>query len=141
MKDDRLRIRIEPLFAQAIGVATYCFALLEWNAIWCCEKIQNGYISALGRKSAGNIADDLVERVNGHFDPRIATGLAAGASEFKRLTGRRNDLLHANPGTAKNGDQHLFRFGSEWTIQTVNEVADEFTAAQIVLNDYFHKYL
>lgn len=141
MKDDRLRVPIDDPYLHAVGLAVICFARLEWDAVWCCEKITPGYLASVGTKTAGQIANDLVTRAAGHTDPAIVASLCAPAAEFKRLVGRRNDLMHANPATAQNGDQRLFRHGVEWTIAEVNDVADEFVAAGTPLNYHLHNVL
>jgi hypothetical protein len=58
--------------------------------------------------------------------------------EFKRLVGIRNSLLHGKPGAAPNGDQNLFDKGIPWTVQKINDAADEFSACQIALNPLVH---
>ncbi len=60
MKDDRLRVPIDNAYVEALGRATYVFATLEWNAVWCCERMEADYIRKLSRKTAGKIADNLV---------------------------------------------------------------------------------
>ena len=42
MKDERLRVPIDDAYLHAAGLATICFARLEWNAAWCCEKMRAG---------------------------------------------------------------------------------------------------
>src|SRR5882672_8438759 len=42
-------------------------------------------------------------------DTTLATQMALLHSEFCKLIKQRNDLLHANPATAPNGDQILIR--------------------------------
>lgn len=59
--DDRLRVPVDDPYVHAVGLATICFARLEWDAVWCCERMEVGYIGTLGRKTAGMIASDLVE--------------------------------------------------------------------------------
>ena len=71
----------------------------------------------------------------------MVASLGPPAAEFKRLVSKRNDLVHANPGTAPNGDQRLFRKGGEWTIELVNDAADEFAAASGPLNHHIHDVL
>lgn len=141
MKDDRLRVPIDDPYLHAVGLALICFARAEWAAVYCCEKMDPGYIGTVGKKSAGQIATDLVARAAAHPDPAVVATLSPAADEFKRLVGIRNDLMHANPGTAPNGDQRLFRKGSEWTIPAVDDAADEFTANSIILNDHYHNVL
>jgi hypothetical protein len=141
MKDDRLRVPIDEPYLRSVGLAVICFARLEWDAVWCCEKIQPGYISGVGSKTAGQIANDLVGLAAGHPLPAVIASLGPPTAEFKRLVGRRNDLMHANPATAPNGDQRLFRKGAEWTIAMIDDVADEFVAAGGPLNHHHHNVL
>ena len=41
-KDDRLRVTLDDPYAHALGLALFCFARMEWDAIYCCEKIDAG---------------------------------------------------------------------------------------------------
>lgn len=143
MKDDRNRVAIDAPYASAVGLAAYCFATCEWNAVWCAEKLKPGYIHTIEakRKTAGVIASDLINLVNSVGDPTLKARLTAPAAEFQRLTSERNGLLHGNPATAANGDQRLFRHGAEWTIAAVDNFADQVTACLIELNDILHKHL
>ena len=118
-----------------------CFARLEWDAVWCCEKMKTGYLHTVGTKTAGHIANDLVALTLAHADPRIVASLGPLAAEFKRLVSKRNDLVHGNPATASNGDQRLFRNGVEWSIASVNDAADEFVTAGSLLNHHLHHVL
>lgn len=43
-------------YLKAIGTAVYCFAILEWSAIYCGEKLKSGYIRRVRKKTAGCIA-------------------------------------------------------------------------------------
>lgn len=141
MANDRLRVPIDDPYLHALGLATVCFARLEWNAVWCGEKIQPGYIRTVRKKTAGQIATDILRMAAGHPNPAIVLSLGAAAADFKALVGRRNDLVHANPGTAKSGEQRLFRNGAEWTIDTINNLSDEFVVVGGVLNNHFHNLL
>jgi hypothetical protein len=63
-------------------------------------------------------------------------------NEFRRLVVVRNELLHGKPGaTSPEGDQRLFKKGVPWTIELVDNAADDFTACQIQLNDMLYKGL
>jgi hypothetical protein len=141
VKDERLRVPIDDAYLHAVGLATICFARLEWDAAWCCEKMQAGYLNNIGTKTAGQIANDLVALVEAFPNPLVVESLGPPAAEYKRLVGKRNDLVHSNPGTAPNGDHRLFRKGSEWTIDLVNNSADEFAAASEPLNHHIHNVL
>ena len=141
MKDDRLRVSTDEAYLHSVGLAIICFARLEWDAVWCCEKMQPGYLTTVSKKTAGQIANDLVGLAAVQSDPTVVASLEAPAAEFKRLVGMRNDLMHANPATAPNGDQRLFRRGAEWTIALVDDAADEFVAAAQPLNHHLHHVL
>ena len=141
MSDERLRIPIDDPYLHAAGLALICFARLEWSVVWCCEKLQSGYLETIQRKTAGVIANDIVDLTVAHVDPGISSNLSVPAAEFRTLVKRRNDLMHAKPGTASTGEQRLFREGTEWTIASIDALADEFAALDITLNDFFYRVL
>ncbi len=132
MKSDRLRVPVDEPYILAIGRATYVFATMEWNAVWCCERMQRNYIGSLRRKTAGKIAIDLV---------RLAMPINLGrdgclgpAIEFLRLVEFRNGILHGKPGTSPTGEQRLFRDGIPWTSSMIDDAADQFADCSISLN-------
>ena len=47
-------------YAVALGRAVFAFAGLEWDADWCYNKLEPGYIDNLSKKTAGNVAADLI---------------------------------------------------------------------------------
>lgn len=141
MKGGRLRVPTDDAYFHSVGLAMICFARLEWDAVWCCEKITSGYLQTVGRKTAGQIAADLVKLASPHPNAAVVASLAGPAAEFKRLVVRRNDLMYANPATAPNGDQRLFRGSVEWTIADIDDLADEFAAAAGPLNHHLHHLL
>lgn len=139
MKGDRLRVVVDPKYCEAIGRAAYCFAMLEWNAVWCCEKMQPGKIHSLSEKTAGGVANDLVKLSKAL--PGTASHRAeciSAAKEFQRIIITRNDFLHAPPCTAPNGDQVFSRKGRILTTEDLEDAADEFTACSIRLNALLH---
>jgi hypothetical protein len=141
MKDDRLRVPIDNAYVEALGRATYVFAILEWNAVWCCERMEANWIRKLGRKTAGMIADDLVRLASRHPNPQVRIDCFGPAHEFKRLVTLRNGMLHGKPGTAPAGEQRLFRDGNPWTPTMIDDAADEFAACGIVLNAILYNQL
>lgn len=141
MKDDRLRVPIDGPYLHAVGLAMICFARLEWQAVWCSEKIRPGYIRSVRRKTAGQIAHDLIAHSDNHSDPAVACSLGQAAAEFKRLVDVRNDIMHASLGTSPAGEQRLFRDGMEWTIPLIDDAADAFVACGGVLNHHFYNVL
>ena len=114
MTDERLRIPQDPDYFRAIGLATIAFARLEWDAVWCCERLEPGYINTLeerwekGRKksgkTAGEIAKDLQSRLDQIVDSVLRDKAKPFAVKFVDLTKERNGLMHGKPGTAQNGD-------------------------------------
>lgn len=139
MKDDRLRVTLEQPYATALGVALFCFARMEWDAIYCCERMNVGYINSLGRKTAGVIATDLISLAETRSDwPKFESRCL----EFKRLVVTRNELLHGKPVSwGPANEQRLIHNGAPWTIEAVDDAADAFTACQIELNDFLHNTL
>lgn len=141
MKNERLRVPVHPDYASALGLAVYCFARLEWNAVWCCERIEPGSVESLADRTAGRVADTLlhlVERLGGSAEQ---AALKSAAADFHFLVGTRNNLVHAKPGTAAGGEQALFRHGDQWTLSELEGVADAFTACSTRLNHALHGVL
>ena len=141
MKDQRLSISVQPEYASALGLAVYCFASLEWNAVWCCERIQRGSIDGLEDRTAGRVADTLLHLVRRLGRSEDQLELKSAAAEFRFLVGTRNNLVHAKPGTAADGSQGLFRHGDHWTITELNAVADAFAACSSRINQVLNGLL
>ena len=141
MKNDRLKVSVRTDYAAALGLAVYCFALLEWNAIWCCERIQSGSMRNLSDRTAGRVADTLVHLVGTLDRSDKQVELSKAAADFRFLVGTRNNLVHAKPGTGSHEEQALFRHGDQWTLTELEAVADAFTACSLRLNDALHGLL
>ncbi len=150
MRDDRLRISVDDCYIKALGRATYVFAILEWNAVWCCERMEAGYIQKLERKNAagkivgktaGCIAKDLVRLASQRPDPQDQRDCSGPAHRFKRLVETRNGIMHGKPGTAPSGEQRLFRDGDAWTPEMVDDAADEFAACSLLLHALLYNQL
>ena len=141
MKDQRLSISVRPDYTSALGLAVYCFAGLEWNAVWCCERIQPGSIEALEDRTAGRVADTLLHLVKLLGTDEEQLQLQSAAAEFRFLVGTRNNLVHAKPGTAADGTQGLFRHGDHWTVAELNAVADAFATCSMRLDQALHGLL
>lgn len=141
MKGDRLRVPVDDRYVEALGRAAYVFATLEWNAVWCCERMRAGDIQSLGRKTAGDIAADLARFASRRPDPRHRDDISGPAREFKRLVLVRNGIMHGKPGTAPDGGQRLFRDGAPWTPEMLEDAADEFAACSALLNALLYDQL
>lgn len=140
MKNDRLRVSFETEYVAAIGLAMFSFARLEWDAIWCIEKMNANSIPVMSDRTAGGIAKELIKLVS-------LRGLSANdafvvaANDFKRLVDVRNSIAHGKPGTAQDGGQRLFHGGVPWTVEALNDASDEFTDCQVRLNNILYGYL
>lgn len=140
MKGDRHRIPIDGDYLKAIGTAVYCFATLEWNAVYCGEKLSPGYVGKLAKKTAGKIATDVAKFESLISDPNKRARYRTATSEFVRLAKSRNDLLHSNSATVGH-EQRLVRQGKPWQANEIDDLADEFAACSIELNELYHKVL
>jgi hypothetical protein len=136
MRDDRLKISTDQAYACAVGGAVICFARLQALAVACCETLSPGYALSKTLRSASEVADDFIVFSLPAFQRTRFSGILVAAREYKRLALRRNALLHATPAPAPLGDERLFRRGAQWTTTIVNDLADEFAAAEIHLRRY-----
>lgn len=125
---------VDANYTSALGLAIYCFASLEWNAVWCCERIEPGSIETLQDRTAGRVADTLLHLVKRIGGSEEQLELQSAAADFRFLVGTRNNLVHAKPGTATDGAQALFRHGDPWTHAELEDVADAFAICSIRLN-------
>jgi hypothetical protein len=134
VRDDRLRVQVAPAYVAALGLATYAFSLLEWNAVWCCERLEAGSIDRIAERTAGNIARNFkrLAEANGSEE------LIAAAQRFDDLVQRRKGLLHGKPGTDGDGSQRLFRNGVARTEDEIKAVADDFTECSETLNTFLY---
>ncbi|MBB5220395.1 hypothetical protein HNP73_000316 [Amaricoccus macauensis] len=143
MSGERHRIEVDDAYVMAIGRAVFVFSVLEWNAAFCCDRLEPGYLRTVEQKkrTAGGIAGDLLAQIQGlpAKDPRHACRDAA--VRFDELVEVRNALMHGRPGTAEGGKQRLFRDGDDWTIAEIEEAADQFAACSIELGDLLHGVL
>jgi hypothetical protein len=136
MSNDRLRIPQDAEYFQAVGLAAVAFARLEWDSVWCCERLEPGFINTIEsqKKSAGIIANDLKKLFSRVSDASFKSRIAPFADEFEAIVRERNGLMHGKPGTAANGDQRLFRHSLEWSIEAVHEFSDRCVRAGMPLN-------
>ena len=134
MTHERLLVPISPDYASAIGLAVYCFARLEWHAIWCCERIEPGSLNELEDRTAGQVADTLLHLVEGLGGSDEEQDLKDAAADFRALVGTRNNLVHAKPGTSIDGEQALYRHGDQWLLSELASVADAFARCSTRLN-------
>jgi hypothetical protein len=140
MKDDCLRISVEPDYLSALGMAVFAFVRLEWAAV-CCERIKPNSVNTPALRFTANVAQVLIDLAATLPPSPGQTELSTAAAEFKDLVSMRNRLLHTQPGTDGNGAQRLSRDGQPWTIDMMNDAADAFTACNDRLVNLLRGYL
>jgi hypothetical protein len=96
-----------------IGQLVHTVGYLEWGVL--------GDLSALGQpggltvdelagKPTGIIANKLTEAANNISDPDIQRFIATAGKALADLSGRRNGVMHARPGTGPDGHPTLYRW-------------------------------
>ena len=142
MQNDRLRQPIKPDYAGALGTATFCFAICEWNAVWCAERLRPGSLDAFvsGELTAGQIAKKLRDLARNMPDSTERDETIAAAKKFAELVPLRNDILHGKPCTGPNGEARLSST-KVFEIPDLHDAADVFSACSIELNRLLHGFL
>ncbi len=142
MKNDRLRQPIKSDYMNALGTATFCFALCEWNAVYCAERIRPGSRDAFVRDelTAGRIAKKLLDLARNMPRSLDREEVVAAAQTFSDLVPLRNDILHGKPCTGPSGDARLSS-GKVFEISDLEDAADAFSACSIELNRLLYGFL
>lgn len=103
--------------------------------------MEPGSVENLTDRTAGRVADTLLQLVQRLDNSTEQIDLKSAAADFRALVGARNNLVHAKPGTAHDGEQALFRHGDEWTLRELEAVADAFATCGARLNQALHGLL
>ena len=142
MKDDRLRQPIKPDYMHALGTASFCFAVCEWNAVYCAERIRPGSLGAFIKDelTAGEIAKKLIDLTRNMPKSAERNELIAAAQAFAGLVPRRNNILHGKPCTGPNGEARLSA-ANVFEIPDLQDAADAFITSSIELNRLLHGFL
>ena len=142
VKNARLRQAVKPDYLYAIGQATYCFALCEWQVVWCCEKIRPGSVTTIvvEELTAGKIAKRFLDLTRNMPPSNGREALKALAAKFAALVGTRNRILHGKPCTGPNGESRLSA-GEVLEIAELENAADAFSQCSIELNEQFYSFL
>lgn len=136
--NDRFRVPIDTDYVHSLGLAIICFARLEWNVAWCCEKLQPGFIKKVSDLTAGQIAKQFSALLSEcHMKQRKNLEIDH-AVEFKKIVTLRNDLIHSNPSTAPDGAQLMVRKGEFWTPSKIDEFADACVELSSPFNRFVH---
>jgi len=142
LQNGRRSVSLASEYASALGVATYCFAVCEWNAVYCCESIKPGEMKKIIRnaETAGAIAKRFANLVKSMPTSAERDALETVANRFGDLVKVRNSILHGKPCTAPCGDQRLFGPGF-WEIADLEREADNFAQCGDLLNTWLHGFL
>lgn len=142
MKDDRLRQPIKSDYMHALGTATFCFAICEWNAVYCAERIHPGSLGSFMRDelTAGKIAKKLIDLARNMSKSTEREEVISAAKAFADLVTLRNKILHGKPCTGPNGEARLST-ESIFEIPNLHDAADAFSACSIELNRLLYGFL
>lgn len=142
MKDDRLQCPVEKEYVEALGLAAYTFARLEWQVVWCMEKIKPGSIQKVVDEeiTAGTIAKKFIDATRNMPKSKEREALKQLAKKFMELVQTRNQIMHGKPCTSPNGDQRLSN-NEIIEISTLECAADDFVECGDKLNDLFYGFL
>nr|WP_288256503.1 hypothetical protein [uncultured Pseudomonas sp.] len=142
MKGDRLRSPVKLDYIEALGRATYTFASLEWQVVWCAEKIQPSSIRKIVDKemTAGTIANFFVNVVRNMPKIPEREELAILAARFMELVKVRNNIIHGKPCTGPNGESRLSG-NKVIEIPDLEQAADDFVECGGKLNSLYYGFL
>ena len=142
MKDDRLRSPVKADYVDALGRAAYTFSSLEWQVVWCAEKISPSSLCKIvdNEMTAGRIAKAFVDVTRNMPRSKEREELKASASQFMDLVEVRNNIMHGKPCTGPNG---AARLSGEAVIEIpdLENAADDFVECGVKLNEMFYGFL
>jgi hypothetical protein len=122
--------------------AMSCFAICEWNAVYCSERIHPGEIYKViaDELTAGRIAKKLIDHIRNMPKSKEREELKLVAKTFAALVLLRNRIIHGKPCTGPNGEARLS--GPDiFEVKDLQNAADQFSACSIDLNRFLHGFL
>lgn len=142
MSDERLRQPVKADYTQALGTATFCFAICEWNAVYCAERISPGALNKIMEEelTAGKIAKKLLDLARNMAPSKERSEILAAAQVFADIVPLRNKIMHGKPCTGPNDDARLSG-ASVIEIADLEKAADAFSKCSIELNRLLHGFL
>ena len=142
MKDARLRQPADPDYMHALGTATFCFAICEWNAVWCAQRISPGVLQRFVKDelTAGRIAKKFADLARNMPKSNEREDIIAAAEEFRKLVPLRNKILHGKPCTGPDGNARLST-KKVFEVSDLEDAADSFSACSHKLNGLLHGFL
>jgi hypothetical protein len=142
MKGHRNRQPVKSDYTNALGQVSFCFAICEWNVIWCYEKISPGALQKIvsDELTAGRIAKRFVDLARNMPKSAARNELIAAAEEFARLVQIRNEIIHGKPCTGPNGEARLSSI-EVIEIEDLEDAADAFSTCSSKMNELLHGFL
>ena len=141
-KNRRKRQAVKPDYVEALGMAAWSFASLEWQVVWCCEKIRPGSLTRIvGQEmTAGKIAKCFIDLTRNMPRSKERVELENLAAVFAQLVESRNAILHGKPCTGPSGEARL---SSQNVIEIpeLEDAADAFATCSGRLNEIFYSFL
>jgi hypothetical protein len=133
-------------YLQAVGLAVWEYAGLEWNMVCVLRKIWPDYVSERyrlpQRPMASRVLKDWTATISCISDDQLRNEMSGLEAHIKTAIERRNDLFHATPATV-NGEQILTRMTEQssihWTVEELRQLKDEFFAMRAALNILLYK--
>lgn len=142
MKDARKGVPIQSDYAYALGVATYTFARLEWQVVWCTEGLLPSTVTKAMKDemTGGAIANRFANATRNMPASKERLELQKLAERFKRLVELRNSIAHGKPCTSPKNDQRLSGNGVI-EVSDLEAAADDYADCEALLNRWFHGFL
>lgn len=142
MSGDRLRQPIKPDYTHALGTAAFCFAICEWNAVYCAERIKPGSLNKFVKDelTAGQIAKKLLDIARNMPPVKERAEIITAAKSFSDIVPLRNSIFHGKPCTGPNGEARLSG-SSIIELPDLERAADTFSTCSIELNRLLHGFL
>jgi hypothetical protein len=142
MLNDRLRQPFKPEYVQELGTAIACFAVCEWNAVYCSERIYPGAINKFIKDelTAGQIAQKLSDLIRNMPKSKEREELKLVAKTFAELVLLRNSIVHGKPCTGPHGEARISG-PNVFEANDLQHAADQFSTCSIDLNRFLHGFL
>jgi hypothetical protein len=143
-KDSRKRQAVKSDYIEALGMAVWSFASLEWQVVRCCEKIRPGSSvakSVRARMTAGDISKHFSNLVRNMPASTEREALRELAVRFDGLVDKRNLIVHGKPCTGPTDESRLSSSAGVLEIAELEAAADDFASCSSQLNKVFYGFL
>ena len=145
------RHHIEPEYLKKLGFAFYSFCSAESNAIWCCDRLVNGFAAkwtqkdwAQVKKLATKLQHEAGKVIKLRDNENYRSNLREIISHSKRLyslaDNNRNKLFHALP-IGDNGKTILYKSGTTFNEDELEKFIEEALEVRSFFNRAYHGFL